>query len=242
MSDKIKLALADDHNLFRKGVEELIEDFENMEVLYSVENGKELIGKLQTATILPDVCLLDINMPGMNGFETAKKIKELWPDMKILAVSVYDSEFNILGILRAGGGGYILKDSQPAILRIAIESLHKNGFYHSELVSGKILHQYISKPKETSSSELNENEIQFLKLCCSEMTYKEIADIMKISHRTIDGYRDQLFEKLNIKSRTGLVIYALKRGIATLEESLHIAPDYTFITTILNPHCSVRGL
>jgi len=103
MSDKIKLALADDHNLFRKGVEELIEDFENMEVLYSVENGKELIGKLQTATILPDVCLLDINMPGMNGFETAKKIKELWPDMKILAVSVYDSEFNILGILRAGG-------------------------------------------------------------------------------------------------------------------------------------------
>lgn len=217
MSEKIKLALADDHTLFRKGVEELIDDFENMEVLYSVENGKELIQKLSTAKTLPDICLLDINMPQMNGFETAKKIKESWPEIKILAVSVYDSEFNILGMLRAGAGGYILKDSQPAILRKAIESLNENGFYHSELVTGKILHQFISKPKETSSSDLNDKEIQFLKLCCTEMTYREIADIMEISHRTIDGYRDQLFLKLNIKSRTGLVIYALKRGIATLD-------------------------
>jgi two-component system, NarL family, invasion response regulator UvrY len=217
MSEKIKLALADDHNLFRKGVEELIEDFDNMQVLYSVDNGKDLISKLQSAKVLPDVCLLDINMPGLNGFDTAKAIKEKWPDIKILAVSVYDSEFNILGMLRAGAGGYILKDSQPAILRKAIESLHEHGFYHSELVTGKILHQYISKPKELTTAELNNNEIQFLKLCCTEMTYREIADIMKISHRTIDGYRDQLFLKLNIKSRTGLVIYALKKGIAILD-------------------------
>lgn len=217
MSEKIKLALADDHNLFRKGVEELIEDFENMEVLYSVENGKELIRKLSVANTLPDICLLDINMPEMNGFDTAKEIKDKWPDIKILAVSVYDSEFNILGMLRAGAGGYILKDSQPYVLRLAIESLYEHGYYHSELVTGKILHQFMSKPKEQSSAAMNDNEIQFLKLCCSELTYKEIADIMKISHRTIDGYRDQLFLKLNIKSRTGLVMYALKTGIATLD-------------------------
>jgi DNA-binding NarL/FixJ family response regulator len=217
MSEKIKLALADDHNLFRKGVEELIEDFENMEVVASVANGRELIDKLSAAKELPDVCLLDINMPEMNGFETAKKIKELWPDIKILAVSVYDSEFNVLGMLRAGAGGYILKDTQPQVLRVAIESIHKNGFYHSELVTGKILHQFMTKPKEQSSVELSENEQLFLKHCCSELTYKEIADLMKISHRTIDGYRDQLFLKLNIKSRTGLVLYALKTGIATLD-------------------------
>ena len=217
MNKKIKLALADDHNLFRKGVEELIEDFENMEVLYSVENGKDLIHKLSAADTLPDVCLLDINMPEMNGFDTAKKIKELWPDLKILAVSVYDSEFNILGMLRAGASGYILKDSQPYVLRLAIESIYEHGYYHSELVTGKILHQFMSKPKEQSSTAMNDNEIQFLKLCCSELTYKEIADIMTISHRTIDGYRDQLFLKLNIKSRTGLVLYALKTGIATLD-------------------------
>ncbi len=217
MSEKIKLALADDHNLFRKGVEELIEDFDNMEVLYSVSNGRELLSKMEGSARLPDVCLLDINMPEMNGFETAKQIKERWPDVKILAVSVYDSEFNILGMLRAGAGGYILKDSQPHVLRTAIESLHKNGFYHSELVTGKILHQLISRPNEVTSAALSENEIQFLKLCCSEMTYKEIADVMEISHRTIDGYRDQLFQKLDIKSRTGLVMYALKTGIATLD-------------------------
>ena len=217
MSEKIRLALADDHNLFRKGVEELIEDFDNMEVVASVANGKELIDKLTAAKALPDVCLLDINMPEMNGFETAKKIKELWPDINILAVSVYDSEFNVLGMLRAGAGGYILKDTQPQVLRVAIESLHKNGFYHSELVTGKILHQFMTKPKEQSSVELNENELLFLKHCCSELTYKEIADLMKISHRTIDGYRDQLFLKLNIKSRTGLVLYALKTGVATLD-------------------------
>lgn len=217
MSEKIKLALADDHNLFRKGVEELIEDFENMEVVASVANGKELIDRLSAAKELPDVCLLDINMPEMNGFETAKKIKELWPDIKILAVSVYDSEFNVLGMLRAGAGGYILKDTQPQVLRVAIESIHKNGFYHSELVTGKILHQFMTKPKEQSSVELSENEQLFLKHCCSELTYKEIADLMSISHRTIDGYRDQLFLKLNIKSRTGLVLYALKTGIATLD-------------------------
>ena len=217
MSEKIRLALVDDHNLFRKGVEELIEDFDNMEIVASVANGKELIDKLTAAKVLPDVCLLDINMPEMNGFETAKKIKELWPDIKILAVSVYDSEFNVLGMLRAGAGGYILKDTQPQVLRVAIESLYKNGFYHSELVTGKILHQFMTKPKEQSSVELSENELQFLKHCCSELTYKEIADLMKISHRTIDGYRDQLVLKLNIKSRTGLVLYALKTGIATLD-------------------------
>lgn len=216
MSEQIKIALADDHNLFRKGMEELIEDFDNMEVLYSVPNGQELINKLSSGK-LPDVCLLDINMPEMNGFETARKIKEQWPDIKILAVSVYDSEFNIIGMLRAGAGGYILKDAQPDVLRKAIEGIYENGFYHSELVTGKILHRMISQPQEVTTTQLNEKQVQFLKLCCSEMTYREIADSMGISHRTIDGFRDQLFEKLNIKSRTGLVMYALKTGIATLD-------------------------
>ena len=216
MSEQIKIALADDHNLFRKGMEELIEDFDNMEVLYSVPNGQELINKLSSGK-LPDVCLLDINMPELNGFETARKIKEQWPDIKILAVSVYDSEFNIIGMLRAGAGGYILKDAQPDVLRKAIEGIYENGFYHSELVTGKILHRLISQPQEVTTTQLNEKQVQFLKLCCSEMTYREIADSMGISHRTIDGFRDQLFEKLNIKSRTGLVMYALKTGIATLD-------------------------
>jgi len=216
MNNKIKVALADDHTLFRKGMEEIIEDFDNIEVLYSVANGAELIAKLATGKVMPDVCMLDINMPELNGFDTAKKIREKWPEIKILAVSVYDSEFNIISMLRAGAGGYILKDAQPHVLRATIEGIYKNGFYHSELITGKILHQLISQPNEVSSAQLSENEVLFLKHCCTEMTYREIADVMGISHRTIDGYRDQLFEKLNIKSRTGLVLYALRTGIAVL--------------------------
>jgi two-component system, NarL family, invasion response regulator UvrY len=217
MNNKIKLALADDHNLFRKGVEELIEDFDNMEVLYSVANGQELMNRLSTTTLLPDVCVLDINMPGLNGFDTARQIRKSWPDIRILAVSVYDSEFNILEMLRAGAVGYLLKDAQPDAFRRAIETIHQKGFYHSELVSGKIMHQIMSHPGEqSSSSSLNQNEIKFLQLCCSEMTYKEIADVIGVSHRTIDGYRDQLFQKLNIRSRTGLVLYALKTGISII--------------------------
>jgi two-component system, NarL family, invasion response regulator UvrY len=217
MNDKIRVALADDHHLFRKGVEELIGYFENIQVLYSVANGKELINLLSAATILPHVCILDINMPELNGFETAKQIRQIWPEIKILAVSFYDSQFNILGMLRAGAGGYLLKNTQPDILKKAIETIYQNGFFHSDMVSGKVIHQIISRSKEAAFLELSDNEIQFLKLCCSEMTYKEIAVVMGISHRTVDGYRDHLFQKLNIKSRTGLVIYAFKMGITSVE-------------------------
>lgn len=211
--EKIKLALADDHNLFRRGVEELIADFDNMEVIASVSNGKLLIDRLQTLTELPDICLLDINMPELNGFETAKQIKINWPQIKILAVSVYDSEFNIIEMLKAGANGYVLKDVQPVILRRAIESIYEQGYYHSELVAGKLLSQIINKPSQPAVSELSEKEIQFLVHCCTEMTYKEIASEMGVSPRTIDGYRDNIFQKLNLKSRTGLVLYALKTGI-----------------------------
>lgn len=218
MKTTIKVALADDHNLFRKGVEEILADFENIEVIYSVQNGRELITQIDQKGVLPDVCLLDINMPEMNGFETAAQIKEKWPGINILAVSVYDSEHSIMSMLRAGAGGYVLKDTQPAVLRQAIETLHQHGVYCSELVNGRLLHQALSQSDNEPRVVLTANETRFLKLCCSELTYREIADMMELSHRTIDGYRDNLFEKLNLKSRTGLVIYALKKGIATIDE------------------------
>ncbi len=218
MKTTIKVALADDHNLFRKGVEEILADFDNVEVLYSVHNGRELITQITNKGILPDVCLLDINMPELNGFETAAQIKVKWPGINILAVSVYDSEHTILSMLRAGAGGYVLKDTQPAMLRLAIESLHQHGFYCSELVNGRLLHQALTQGSAEPGVALTANETRFLKLCCSELTYKEIAEMMELSHRTIDGYRDNLFDKLNLKSRTGLVIYALKKGIATIDE------------------------
>ena len=212
----IHVALTDDHAILRKGVAEIISRFDGIEVIMEAGNGKELLSKLESAEVLPDVCIIDINMPEMNGYETAAEIKKRWPDIRMLALSMYDTELNIIKMLRSGANGYVLKDNDPEDLRIAILEVHKNGFFHSDLVTGRMLH--ILRDSATRAAlDINEREQQFLKLCCSELTYKEIADKMYLSPRTIDGYRESLFEKLKITSRTGLVMYAMKAGIAGLK-------------------------
>lgn len=214
----IKICIADDHLLFRKGLTELISDFGNVELLFDAGNGEQLLEKLSAAKELPDVCILDINMPVMNGFDTAKAIKKKWPKMKMLALSMSDNEFSIIRMLRAGANGYVLKDVEPLELKRAITTIYTKGFYHSEIITGRLLRMSQDRtPEEEERDSLTDKEIQFLEFCCSELTYKDIAERMGHSPRTIDGYRDNLFIKLNIKSRTGLVIYAIRKGLATLE-------------------------
>jgi DNA-binding NarL/FixJ family response regulator len=159
-------------------------------------------------------------MPQMDGYETAQWIKENHPDIKVLALSMYDNENSIIRMLKCGAKGYILKDSEPAELKTAIEDLVTKGYYYSDLVSGKLIHA-INKIEDEGSAvntlvNLNDRETDFLKYACTEMTYKEIADKMFVSPRTIDGYRDGLFEKLHVKTRVGLVMYAIKNGIVTV--------------------------
>jgi two-component system, NarL family, invasion response regulator UvrY len=215
---KIKVCIADDHLLFRKGLSELISDFGNVELLFDAANGEELLEKLKTAKVLPDICILDINMPGMNGFDTAKAIKKKWPKMKMLALSMSDSELSIIRMLRAGANGYVLKDVEPSELKRAITTIYTTGFYHSEIITGRLLRMSQELTvEEQEEQSLSDKEIQFLELACSELTYKDIAEKMGHSPRTIDGYRDNLFIKLNIKSRTGLVMYAIRKGLVTLE-------------------------
>lgn len=208
-SQTINLALADDHALFRKGLSELVAGFDHMNILFDAANGAELIEKLRAAKTLPDICILDINMPVMNGYETAEKIKTEWPDMKILALSMLDTELNIIKMIKAGAGGYILKDAEPKELQKALQAVHKDGFYHSDLVTSRL------RIKE-GPLNLTDKEETFLGYCCSELTYRDIAERMNVSPRTVDGYRDILFAKLDVKSRTGLAIYAIKSGIATI--------------------------
>ncbi|WP_276132708.1 response regulator transcription factor [Polluticoccus soli] len=205
----IHLALADDHALFRKGLSELVTGFEGMHILFDAANGSELIEKLRSAKKLPDICILDINMPVMNGYETAEKIKAEWPNMKILALSMLDTEFNIIKMLKAGAGGYILKDAEPKELQKALLAIYSDGFYHSELVTSRL------RVKEGPLS-LTDKEETFLGYCCTELTYRDIAERMNVSPRTVDGYRDILFAKLDVKSRTGLAMYAIKSGLVTL--------------------------
>jgi DNA-binding NarL/FixJ family response regulator len=210
------IALADDHVLLRKGLASLVQNL-GYTVTLEVDNGQELIKKLE-AGAEPDLVLMDINMPVMDGYEATKWIKNNRPMIKVLALSMYDDENAIMKMLRSGARGYILKDSEPAELRLALDAVVQKGYYYSELVTGKLIHSINHTEDETigNTVKLNDRELEFLKLTCSELTYKEIAAQMHLSPRTIDGYRDALFEKLEIKTRTGLAIYAIKNGIVQI--------------------------
>lgn len=212
------IVLTDDHSLLRNGLAELVKS-QGHAVLFEADNGKDFIAKLDTKQ-LPDIVLLDINMPEMNGYETAQWIKTNHPDIKVLALSMYDNETSIIRMLKCGARGYILKDSEPAELRAAINAVMEKGFYYSDLVSGKLMHAINKMDDEgeglKSLVPLNDRETDFLKYACTEMTYKEIADKMFVSPRTIDGYRDGLFEKLHVKTRVGLVMYAIRNGIVNV--------------------------
>lgn len=212
------VVLVDDHSLLRMGLATMVESQGNT-VIFEAGNGKEFQEKLDAAN-LPHIVLMDINMPEMDGFETTLWLKQNHPEVKVLALSMYDNETSIIRMLKCGARGYILKDSEPNELRTAMNDILTKGFYYSELVSGKLMHAISSIDDETDGLKnlvpLSDRETDFLKYACTEMTYKEIADKMYVSPRTIDGYRDALFEKLKLKTRVGLVMYAIKHGIVHL--------------------------
>lgn len=210
MKEKIRIALADDHTMLRKSLKMVIGSMPEFEVVMDMDNGKQLVEQLAIASVHPHICIIDINMPEMNGYETAKVITVSYPDINVLALSMYDNEQNIIRMLRCGASGYMLKDSDPEELKKALLEIQATGFYQSDIVRGKVFRSM------DTAVELNENETQFLKLCCTELTYKEIAEKMFKSPRTIDGYRDALFAKLNITTRSGLVVYAIKTGLVSI--------------------------
>ena len=216
---KPTIALADDHILLRNGLAALLQDLD-YEVVFEADNGKQFIDKLKTHTP-PQVALMDINMPEMDGYDTTLWLKKNHPEVKVLALSMYDDENAIIRMLKNGAKGYILKDSDPSELKAAIQALITKGFYHSELVTGTLIHtiNHLDDPENSTAKDvlgLNERELDLLKLICTEMTFKEIADKMHLSPRTVDGYRDTLLEKLQCKSRVGLVIFAIKNGIVVV--------------------------
>jgi DNA-binding NarL/FixJ family response regulator len=212
------ITLIDDHTLIRNGLVQLIQSL-GYSVLMEADNGKDFINKLDKGN-LPDLVLMDINMPEMDGYQTTQWLKVNHPEVHVLALSMYDSEGSIIKMLKSGAKGYILKDCEPAELKGAIDSILTKGYFFNELVSGKLIHA-INKLEDSGSEintlvNLNERETDFLRYACTEMTYKEIAEKMFVSPRTIDGYRDDLFEKLRVKTRVGLVMYAIRNGIVIM--------------------------
>ena len=219
MSNKKKVAIVDDHAMFRKGLSMLIALFAMYEVLFEAEDGNDFISKISDDN-LPDIVLLDINLPEMDGYETATWIKNNYPDIKILALSTMDADTAIIKMIKCGARGYVLKDSEPEELNLAFDEVISKGFFYNELVSRKILTSINLLVDDNSSVnkllKLTDRETQFLKLTCSEKSYQQIAKEMFVSERTIDGYRDALFKKLDVTTRVGLVMYAIKNGVVVL--------------------------
>jgi DNA-binding NarL/FixJ family response regulator len=208
-NEKIRIAIADDHMLLRKGLADLIDSFGPFRVITQAGSGVELMKQLNSDEVLPHICILDINMPELDGFGTLAQIRKKWPAMKVLALSMYNNEFTIIRMLRSGANGYLLKNCHPNEFKHALEHIYNYGFYETGIAE-----------KNKSSNEpvsITPKELEFLKLCCSELVYKEIADKMGISPRTVEDYRDNLFKKLKLSTRTGLVIYALRCGIVSLD-------------------------
>jgi DNA-binding NarL/FixJ family response regulator len=213
------VALVDDHELLRTGLAAMINSFEGYKVALEANNGQQFIEKIKSKTP-PDIILLDITMPQMDGYETSHWIKTNMPQTKILVLSMLENDTAIIRMLKNGARGYILKDSKPKVFKEALDSIRDSGYFINELVSSKLMH-YINHEEVFDSdafalNNLSENEVTFLKWICTEKTYKEIADEMCLSPRTIDTYRDNLFKKLDVKTRVGLAIFAIKNGIVNI--------------------------
>lgn len=206
------IAIADDHHLVAAALSDLVRKFENYDVLLVAENGQDLLDKLASATQLPDIVLLDVTMPVMDGFETAIQLQRLYPAIRILALSMDDREEQIVRMVRNGARGYLLKGCRRAELRQALDEIMSKGFYYSELLTTNLIN-HLNAPEENGQSptfNLNARELEFLTIACSELTYTEIADKMCVSPRTVDGYREAVFQKMNVKTRVGMVLVAMK--------------------------------
>ncbi len=220
MAEILKLGIVDDHRLFRKGLITLIElAYPKCEILFEADNGLDLQHKLVKKN-LPEIIIMDVNMPGMDGFASAQWLKENHPDIKVLVVSMVEKEETIVRMLKLGVKGYLSKDVEPQELGEALRSIMNRGFYYTDYLTGKLVMSIQSdsagKQKANAMPQMNDREKLFLQLACSELTYNEIADKMFLSPKTIDGYRNSLFEKLSVKSRVGLALYAVRHGLVPL--------------------------
>lgn len=209
---KHSIVIVDDHILIAKALSGIIGNFEEFEVLYECENGRDLQARFAGGKI-PDIILLDISMPEMDGFETAAWLKEKHPAVLVMALSMQDDEQSLIKMIRSGARGYLLKNVHPEELQRALKSLLINGSYYPDWATAKVFMNISSGSDAANTTILiTEREKEFLRYSISEMSYKEIAAEMFCSPRTVESYRDSLFEKLGLRSRVGLAVYAIRNG------------------------------
>ncbi|MEM6317215.1 MAG: response regulator transcription factor [Bacteroidota bacterium] len=216
---KIRLIIADDQVLFLKGLRMLIGTFETVELVAEASNGKILLEKI--GIYQPDVVLIDLKMPIMDGLEATKKIRAVNKQLKIILLSMYNDESIINHVMKEGANGYLLKNEEPSVLKEAIEAVVQRGFYFNEYVS-KALLMGIQQPTKRSGVEisshlkLTKRELEILQLICKEYTSNEIANQLFLSSRTVEGHRKSLLSKTGVRNTAGLVLFALRNQLIQL--------------------------
>jgi DNA-binding NarL/FixJ family response regulator len=217
---KTTIAIVDDHELVAKAFSGLVQRYEEYEVMYEVSNGKELINRINL-NMVPDIVLLDIIMPEMDGYETALWLKKNCPTVKVVALSMNNDEESVVKMLRNGACAYLLKGCKPRELKQALDEVVKKGRSYNEFVTEKLIKSLNPETPQNPQAvyNLRDSEMEFIKWACneSELNYQEIADKMHVSPRTVDGYRESVFQKLNVKTRPGLVLKAIRLKLIKLD-------------------------
>lgn len=211
----IQYMIADDHKIFRKGVVFSLSDYPELELVGEAENGKQIIELLED--VKPDVILMDLKMPEMDGIEATQYIHEHFPGVRVLILSMFDDEKFIVHLMENGAAGYLLKNSEPDEIKNAITGAVMNGYYFTDLVNRAMLKKIVThkqfKPTFKNEIQLTDRELEVLHLICEEHTAPEIAKMVYLSPRTVEGIRGKLIEKIGVKNTAGLVMYAVRNGL-----------------------------
>ena len=212
----IHLAILDDHIVMRKGIKTIIESDLEIKVILEASNGKELLSQLSTLATLPDIVLLDITMPVMNGFETIDELKVKYPGIKIIVFSLLTEEDTVIHMIQKGASGYISKSADPSLLSKVITTVFHTGFYIGDLVKKDFFRKentFGRKGAFIGKQPLSSNEVEFIRLASTNLNYSEIATKMGVRPKTLENYRDSLFLKLEIKNRAALALYGFRNGL-----------------------------
>ncbi|AMP98849.1 LuxR family transcriptional regulator [Pedobacter cryoconitis] len=210
----LKIAIADDHKIFRKGLTGIINDIKEFDLVFETGNSFDMLNQLSSKK--PDVIIIAIKLPGLDDLKMLNYIKSNFEGVRILMLSTIDEGPYIIKVMKAGANGYLSKDSEPEEIIMAIHEVYEKGFYFNKHLSITLIKELLVQPPATIGSKeamLNDREIDVLKLICEESTNAEIANKLFLSVRTVEGYRTKLFEKIGSKKIAGLVIYAVKNGI-----------------------------
>lgn len=211
----IRVGIADDHKIFRKGIILSLRQYTNISFVLEAENGDDLLEKLKTNQ--PDIMLLDLRMPGKDGIETTKEISKLYPNIRILIITMFEDERYVSHLMENGANGYLLKNAEPAEIKKAIMEAFVRGYYLNNFVNRILLKKSSARIKNAPSLNneivISEREKEVVSLICREFTASEIADKLSISPRTVESIKDRLMERFGLKNTAGLVFFAVKNEL-----------------------------